>query len=132
MFCEFARLPLLSLISRAMRNDKPLLVSIPEATCRLSLRKRGPDGVLGSELYSGPDLNGRSSRSRVSELRKDGHLIEGKPHGSFDWFYRLIRDDAGAKPQAESPDWYECATGQLRSLLDKEDFSSLPLFRSIR
>lgn len=96
------------------------------------LRERGPQGVLGSELYSRPDLYGRSPRNRICELRKDGHLIEGKPHGSSDWFYRLIRDNAGAKPQAEPLDWYEHATGQPRSQLGKDDFSSLPLFRDTR
>jgi hypothetical protein len=71
------------------------------------LRERGAQGVFGSELYSRPDLYGRSPRNRISELRKNGYLIEGKPHGSSDWFYRLIRDNTGAKAQAESPDWYE-------------------------
>lgn len=96
------------------------------------LRERGPQGVLGSELYSRPDLYGRSPRNRISELRKHGHLIEGKPHGSSDWFYRLIRDNAGPKPQAESSDWYERATGRLRPQLGKDDFSSLPLFEGKR
>lgn len=92
------------------------------------LRERGPQGVLGSELYSRPDVFGRSPRNRISELRKDGHLIEGKSHGSSDWFYRLIRDNAGAKPQAKSPDWYERTTGQPRPRPDESDFASLPLF----
>ncbi|HEV3483012.1 MAG TPA: hypothetical protein VGR97_11880 [Candidatus Acidoferrales bacterium] len=96
------------------------------------LRERGPQGVLGSELYSRPDLYGRSPRNRISELRKDGHLIEGKPYGSSNWFYRLIRDNAGAKPQDESSDWYERATGRPRPQLDTCDFSSLPLFGSKR
>ena len=96
------------------------------------LRERGPQGVLGSELYSRPDLYGRSPRNRISELCKDGHLIEGKPHGSSDWFYRLIRDNAGAKPQAESSDWYERATGRPLPQLCKDDFSALPLFRDTR
>ena len=94
------------------------------------LRERASQGhgVLGSELYSRPDLYGRSPRNRISELRKDGHLIEGKPHGSADWWYRLIPINAAMKPQAESRDWYERATGRPRPQLDKEDFSSLPLF----
>lgn len=94
------------------------------------LRERGSQGVLSSELYSRPELYGRSPRNRVSELRKDGHLIEGRRHGATDWFYRLIRDSAGAKPQAEPTDWYERATGQPRPLhrQRKDDFSSLPLF----
>jgi hypothetical protein len=96
------------------------------------LRERGPQGVLGSELYSSPDLYGRSPRNRISELRRDGHLIEGRAHGASDWFYRLIRDNAGVSPmaRAESRDWYERAAGRPRPQLDKpeNDFSSLPLF----
>ena len=92
------------------------------------LRERGPQGVLGSELYSRPDLYGRSPRNRISQLRKDGHLIEGKPRGAADWWYRLIRDNGGAKPHAASLGWYERATGQPRPQLDKDDISSLPLF----
>jgi hypothetical protein len=58
---------------------------------------RGAQRILGSELYSRPDLYGRSPRNHISELRKDGHPIEGKPHGSADWFYRRspILCDAG-------------------------------------
>lgn len=67
------------------------------------LRDRGAQGVLGSELYARPELYGRSPRNRISELRRDGHLIEGKPQGSADWFYCLIRDSSGVK----SGDWYE-------------------------
>ncbi len=94
------------------------------------LRERGPQGVLGSELYSRPELYGRSPRNRISELRRDGHLIEGKPHGSFDWFYRLIRDNAGAKPLNNSPDWYERQHGPRPSHkpTDPQLPSSLPLF----
>lgn len=71
------------------------------------LRERGSEGLLGSELYDSPEKFGRSPRNRISELRRDGHLIEGKPHGSSDWWYRLIRDNAGEKPANDSPDWYE-------------------------
>jgi hypothetical protein len=61
------------------------------------LRERAEQGlgVLGSELYARPDLYGRSPRNRISELRRDGYLIEGKPRGSADWSYWLIRDNAG-------------------------------------
>ena len=92
------------------------------------LRERGPQGVLGSELYSRPDLYGRSPRNRISELRKDVYLIEGNPHGTSDWFYRLIRDNSGVKPFADSPDWYERTTGHPRPQMQSEDFSDLPLF----
>lgn len=93
------------------------------------LRERGPQGVLGSELYSRPDLYGRSPRNRISELRRDGHLIEGKPHGDSDWFYRLIRDKAGTKPLPNSP-WYEREHGPRPSHkgIDPEGASGLPLF----
>src|SRR5712671_3238499 len=40
------------------------------------LRERGPAGVLSSELYDAPHLFGRSPRNRISELRRDGHLIK--------------------------------------------------------
>jgi hypothetical protein len=68
------------------------------------LRARGSQGVLGSELYACPELYGRSPRNRISELRRDGHLIEGKAHGSSDWFYRLLRDNTGVKPLSSLPD----------------------------
>src|SRR5262245_23212210 len=64
------------------------------------LRERGPQGVLGSELYARPELYGRSPRNRISELRKAGHLIEGRPEGSSDWHYVLIRDSDGVVPAA--------------------------------
>lgn len=79
------------------------------------LRERGTQGVRGSELYSRPDLYGRSPRNRISELRRDGHLIEGRAHGDSDWFYWLIRDNAGSKPFSDSPDWYERKSGKPRS-----------------
>jgi hypothetical protein len=61
------------------------------------LRERATQGqgILGSELYSRPDLYGRSPRNRLSEARARGNLIEGKPHGSADWSYWLIRDNTG-------------------------------------
>jgi hypothetical protein len=61
------------------------------------LRERAVQGqgVLGSELYARCDLYGRSPRNRISELRRDGYLIKGKPHGSADWSYWLIRDNTG-------------------------------------
>jgi len=62
------------------------------------LRQRGLQGVLGSELYESPERFGRSPRNRICELRREGHLIEGKAYGSSDWFYRLIRDKQGANP----------------------------------
>jgi hypothetical protein len=72
-------------------------------------------GVLGSELYSRPDLYGRSPRNRVSELRReDGHLIEGRSYGTSDWLYRLIRDASGASAIVQSTDEYDRETGRPR------------------
>jgi hypothetical protein len=96
------------------------------ATILQLLRDRGPRGVLSSELYARPELYGRSPRNRISELRRDGHLIEGKPSGSADWFYRLIRDDDGVNPSAHSQDWYTESTGKERPKLEPE--TANPLF----
>src|SRR5580692_3815293 len=77
------------------------------------LRERGPQGVLGSELYDAPHLYGRSPRNRISEIRadltKDGDFweIAGEAHGGSDWHYVL-------RSKKPSSDWYESATGQQR------------------
>ena len=85
-------------------------------------------GILGSELYSHRELYGRSPRNRISELRRRGHLIEGKPQGGSDWFYWRIRDAQG-RPSAnrliDSHGWYERQTGKPRTQMDS---SGLPLF----
>jgi hypothetical protein len=81
------------------------------------LRERGPVGVLASELYDAPRRYGRSPRNRISELRLDGHRIEGNPRGSSDWHYVLTREAAPAAASstaAESSDWYERQTGKPR------------------
>jgi hypothetical protein len=89
------------------------------------LRERAEQGlgVLGSELYARPDLYGRSPRNRISEARGAGHLIEGKPHGNADWFYRLIRENSTPveRPQAKPivADWK-----------DRHRITGLPLFDS--
>jgi hypothetical protein len=69
------------------------------------LRDRGSQGVLGSELYNSPEQFGRSPLNRISEARRNGHLIEGKPHGACDWFYRLIRENP--KPPKPATNWEE-------------------------
>src|SRR4030095_8485381 len=69
------------------------------------LQERGPQGVLGSELYARPESYGRSPRNRISELRKEGFLISGEPHGSSDWHYVLLRDNTGMKPLSDTADW---------------------------
>lgn len=86
------------------------------------LRERAAQGqgIRGSELYARPDLYGRSPRNRISELRRDGHLIEGKPSGSADWFYKLIREASGANP---SGDWYTRQTGKPRPGWQAKPFS---------
>lgn len=97
------------------------------------LRERGPRGVLGSELYEHPELYGRSPRNRISEARAAGHLIEGKPHGSSDWHYILLRDNAGEKPLSDSTDWYEQQTGKPRPSGKPEvQPVDLPLFQAVR
>ena len=63
------------------------------------LRERGPVGVLGSELYDAPNLYGRSPRNRISEMRKDGHIIDGKPRGASDWRYVLLRENESPTPR---------------------------------
>jgi hypothetical protein len=102
------------------------------------LRERGPAGVLASELYDAPHLYGRSPRNRISECRKDGHLIEGKPRGASDWHYVLLRENespierlAPGKPAeqiklAGSSDWYEREHGQRPASALIE--TTLPLF----
>jgi hypothetical protein len=89
------------------------------------LRERGPQGVLGSELYDTPHLYGRSPRNRISELRRDGHLIEGKPHGASAWFYKLIHEASGVKP---SGDWYEREHSPQPPAKPQEPAADLPLF----
>ena len=69
---------------------------------------------MGSELYDSPEKFGRSPRNRISELRKEGFLISGEPHGACDWHYVLLRDTAGIKPLSDSPDWYERQAGRPR------------------
>jgi hypothetical protein len=90
------------------------------------LRERGPQGVLGSELYARPELYGRSPRNRISELRKAGHLIEGKPHGPADWFYRLIRDNAGVTPLSAKPE------SDFMRRRREEQAAAMPLFAGVR
>ena len=57
------------------------------------LRERGPAGVLSSELYDAPYLYGRSPRNRISELRKDGHLIQTVPAGASVVRYVLTHEN---------------------------------------
>src|ERR1700733_13794170 len=68
------------------------------------LKVRGVQGLRASELYAHPELYGRSPRNRISEARRAGNLIEGKPAGTSDWWYRLVRDNSGQEPPPQSGD----------------------------
>jgi hypothetical protein len=104
------------------------------------LREWGSAGVLASELYDAPHLYGRSPRNRISECRKDGHLIEGKPRGTSDWHYVLIhvndspseRSAPGRPPEqiklADPSDWFERSTGRPRPKDPTRETAGLPLF----
>jgi hypothetical protein len=93
------------------------------------LKERGSRGVLASELYNSPEKFGRSPRNRLSELRKEGHLIQGEPRGASDWHYVLVRDASGQKP--DSRDWYERQHGpRPRSEQSSQDLG--PLFQRAR
>ncbi len=62
------------------------------------LKERGPTGVLSSELYDAPQLYGRSPRNRISELRKDGHLIETVPAWASVVRYVLVGENPAPAP----------------------------------
>jgi hypothetical protein len=94
------------------------------------LGERGPQGVLGSELYNFPERFGRSPRNRISELRKEGCLISGELRGTSDWHYVLLRDSTGDKPSPSSSDWFELSTGKPRPKPEMPR-SNLPLFSGI-
>jgi hypothetical protein len=101
--------------ARPIRGDgAPSRCASHKSAILALLRERGPEGVLGSELYARPELYGRSPRNRISELRKAGCLISGEPHDSSDWHYVLLRDSAGTKPFSDSTDWYERQAGRPR------------------
>src|SRR5208283_5210595 len=88
------------------------------------LKERGPQGVCGSELYSRPDLYGRSPRNRISELRREGVLIEGRARGSADWWYRIVFDRKGFECQSAKPaEKLELAEGRVPVIA-----GDLPLF----
>ena len=67
------------------------------------LRERGPVGILSSELYDSPELYGRSPRNRVSELRKDGHLIRTEPAGPSVVRYILTHENPSPTPRPSPP-----------------------------
>src|SRR5262245_1401217 len=94
------------------------------------LRERGPTGVISSELYDAPHLFGRSPGNRISEMRQAGHLIETSAAGESTVRYVLLRDSSGAKPFADSPDWYERQTGKPRPQKPSPDFG--PLFEAVQ
>src|SRR5437762_10541053 len=63
------------------------------------LRERGPAGVLSDELYDSPALYGRSPRNRISELRRDGHLIKTLPVGASVVRYVLTHENPSPTPR---------------------------------
>ena len=73
------------------------------------LKERGPNGVTSVELYEQPQLFGRSPRNRISELRKDGHLIKTIPIGASIVRYVLIHENPSVveRPPAKPapPKW---------------------------
>jgi hypothetical protein len=97
------------------------------------LKERGPAGVLSSELYDSPKLYGRSPRNRISEMRRDGCLIETVPAGIATVRYTLLRDESGTPP-ARNPsppptDWYTAQTGKTRPPTpQKPTTTDMPLF----
>jgi hypothetical protein len=97
------------------------------------LRERGPEGVLGSELYARPELYGRSPRNRVGELRQSGHLIEGKSHGSSDWHYVLSHENPSPtpKPSAGKPSQQIPLSNYMRQVQIEQD-DAAPLFAGVR
>lgn len=71
------------------------------------LRDRGPAGVLSSELYDAPDSYGRSPRNRISEMRKNGHLIKTVPASASVVRYVLAHENtayAPHRPQTRTAD----------------------------
>jgi hypothetical protein len=101
------------------------------------LRERGQRGVLGSELYSHPELYGRSPRNRISELRRDGCLLEGGPHGSSDWFYRLIREcenpvERPAEKEATPTSSETASESEYMRRVREEQARAMPLFAGVR
>jgi hypothetical protein len=96
------------------------------------LVERGEHGVLGSELYNSPEKFGRSPRNRIGELRKEGCLISGKPHGTADWHYVLMRDGADVKP---SMPFFDREAGSQTDYMRRryeEESAAMPLFVGAR
>jgi len=58
-------------------------------------------------------LEAEPKSPKADRLEKRGGN-QGKLDGSSDWWYRLIRNNAGAKPRVDWPDWYERRTGKPR------------------
>jgi|SRR5208283_487617 len=84
------------------------------------LRERGASGVLSSELYDSPNLFGRSPRNRISELRKDGHLIKTLSAGASTVRYVLLHENPSP---TQRPPARPASTWQ-----DRPRVTGLPLF----
>lgn len=104
------------------------------------LRDRGVEGILATDLYNCPEKYGRSPRNRISELRRDGHLISGKWEGKDAFRYVLLRENPDPKPKRAqrirteqrplADDWYEQKTGHARPTITPAKQSQVvgPLF----
>ncbi|HXJ04076.1 MAG TPA: hypothetical protein VNH65_03205 [Candidatus Acidoferrum sp.] len=85
------------------------------------LIERGPSGVLSSELYDQPHLFGRSPRNRISELRKDGHLIQTVPAGASVVRYVLTHENPSPTPRPSPPrSWSDVVRERDRKIAESE------------
>jgi hypothetical protein len=88
------------------------------------LRERGSVGILSSELYDAPHLYGRSPRNRISEMRKDGHLIKTLSAGPSVVRYVLTHENPSPveRPSVKLPPEWK----------DRPRVTGLPLFDAVR
>lgn len=107
------------------------------------LKQRGEQGlgIRSSELYSRPDLYGRSPRNRVSELcNQHNWKIGSKPYGDSDWFYWLRSDNTGKEyPTHRFNEPTPCPRPQLPEVESdfmrrrrEEEAVAAPLFAGVR
>jgi hypothetical protein len=108
-------------------NSAPARCASHKSAILALLCERGPAGVLGSELYNSPEKFGRSPRNRVSELRREGHLISGAPRGGSDWHYVLIRDSNGTQYAEPKP----APVSTYMKRIKNEQDAAAPLFAEV-
>ena len=70
-------------------------------------------------------VGGMRPPNRIHDLREEDHAIKTIPEGRGLYRYVLCKF---LPDEAESSDWYERVTRRPRPQLDKDDYSSLPLF----